>query len=99
MASLLEFVIAKEKAKSHVWAMDGLEMEKDTENVLILRNTSKTMNRQSFLFSMLGLIAFQTSDKPTKLDMKDKHNFNIYLHELAHKINQINKNDSFRSIC
>jgi hypothetical protein len=50
------------------------------------------MNRQSFLFSMLGLIAFPTQDKLTKLDMKDKHNFNIYLHELAHKINQINTN-------
>jgi hypothetical protein len=30
MASLLEFVIAKEKAKSHAWVMGGLKMEKDT---------------------------------------------------------------------
>jgi|APGre2960657404_1045060.scaffolds.fasta_scaffold173342_2 hypothetical protein len=57
------------------------------------------MNRKSFLFSVLGVFTIPAPDKPTKLDMKDKHNFNIYLHELAHKINQINKNDSFRSIC
>jgi Mlc titration factor MtfA (ptsG expression regulator) len=48
----------------------------------------------------LGVFALPAPEKTVKpLDMKDKHNFNIYLHELAHKINQINKNDSFRSIC
>jgi len=43
------------------------------------------MNRKSFLFSMLGILVFPQS----KLDMKDKHNFNIYLHEHTHKLNQV----------
>jgi hypothetical protein len=54
------------------------------------------MNRKSFLFSVLGVFTIPAPDKPTKLDMKDKHNFNIYLHELAHKINQINTNEFFQ---
>ena len=79
--------------------MDGLEMEQDTKNVLISKKMSKIMNRKSFLFSILGVFALPAPEKTVKpLDMKDKHHFNIYLHELAHKINQINKNDSFRSI-
>ena len=74
-------------------------MAMDTKNALILILLRKTMNRKSFLFSILGVIALPKPEKTIKpLDMKDKHHFNMYLHELAHKINQINKNDSFRSI-
>ena len=62
-------------------------MEQDTKNVLISKKMSKIMNRKSFLFSILGVFALPAPEKTVKpLDMKDKHHFNIYLHELAHKI-------------
>jgi hypothetical protein len=57
------------------------------------------MNRKSFLFSILGVIALPKPEKTIKpLDMKDKHRFNIYLHELAHKLNQVRPNEFYRSI-
>ena len=41
MASLLEYVIAKAKAKTPVEAMDGLEMEKDFKDVHSLHRLRK----------------------------------------------------------
>ena len=60
-------------------------MVMDTKSALTLILLRKTMNRKSFLFSMLGILVFPQP----KLDMKDKHNFNIYLHEHTHKLNQV----------
>jgi len=71
----------------------------DIKNAHTLRSLSSNMNRKSFLFSILGVIALPKSEKTIKpLDMKDKHHFNIYLHELAHKLNQVRPNEFYRSI-
>jgi len=57
------------------------------------------MNRKSFLLFSLSLFTIQ-EPKTTiiPLDMKDKHKFHIYLHELAHKLYQVKPNEFYRSI-
>ena len=64
-------------------------MVMDTKNALTLILLRKTMNRKSFLFSMLGILVFPQPKINKSLDMKDKHNFIIYLHEYTHKVDQV----------
>lgn len=74
-------------------------MAQDTKNAHILRSLSINMDRKSFLLLSMALFITKEPISNTKpLDMKDKHNFHIYLHEFAHKLNQVRSNEFYRSI-
>jgi len=73
-------------------------MAQDTKNVHILRSLNIRMNRKSFLLLSMALFTAKEPISNTKpLDMKDKHNFHIYLHEMAHKLNQVRPYEFYRS--
>lgn len=64
-------------------------MAMDIKNALTSILSRKTMNRKTFLFSILGILAIPQPEIKKSLDMKDKHNFIIYLHEYTHKVDQV----------
>ena len=72
----------------------------DIKNAHTLRSLNINMNRKSFLLFSLSLFTIQEPKiTPKRLDPKDKPNFvNFYLHEFAHKLNQVRPNEFHRSI-